>query len=367
MSKAIDYTKALVAIPSVSGNEAASLQYIHDWMGNAGLVDVVVTDDFVAGYKKGQRRDVALLLTGHIDTVAAGQLAAWQTNPWQSKRRGDKLYGLGVSDMKGGVAAAMAALEAAEQPAADTWLAVVANEEVDGSGTASFAQYFATHYRHYQSTSAIIPEPTRLAQIELGHRGNAFVRLTFAGQAGHGSQQASFGLSGMGLATQFLAAVEAISTRLVQDFTHPILGAPTIVPTAMTAGSPDSPNKTADEACVVVDIRTTPALDIVLAKWLNDLGQTYHFSWQLVASSVPASLCEPDAAIIATLRRAVGDVPTAISPGATDQGFLQAIGVSTVVFGPGEFATAHAQNEWASCQKIDEMTALLGRVIAAGP
>lgn len=350
-SLAVEYTKQLLQIPSVSGNESQCLAYIEEWMNTQGLYGIIRTDDYVAGYKKGQRSSQALLLTGHIDTVSAGELDAWQTDPWQPVINGDKLHGLGASDMKGGIAAEMAALEAVEVPAVDTWLVVVANEEVDGSGTAAFCEYFTNAYT-YEVVNAVIAEPTGLDHIEIGHRGNAFVQLIFNGQAGHGSQQASFGKSALGSAAAFLADIDAIAKKLAEVYSDPTLGAPSIVPTSVQTGSAASPNKTSDRASIVADIRTTPSLDAALDSWLNALGVQYGFAWQNVADPVPSCLCPATAPILGKIQSITGNVRMTVSPGATDQGFLQAIGVDTIVFGPGEFAQAHAQNEWVSCKKL---------------
>lgn len=365
MTTALEYTKELIRIPSVSGNEKNCLEYVHAWMQAAGLSDLVITKDYVAGYKKGKESGAALILTGHVDTVSEGKQEAWQTNPWEPIVDGDKLYGLGGSDMKGGVAAAMAAIESIVEPAVDTWLAVVSNEEVDGSGTAAFADYFAKHY-HYDAASAIIPEPTNFDRIEVGHRGNAFVTLTFHGQAGHGSQQASFAPSALGLAANFLSDIDTIAAALVVAFADPVLGNPTIVPTGAAAGSPASPNKTADEADITIDIRTTPALDVALPAWLAQLAETYGCTWQYAANPVASCVCEPTVPIIKKVQEIVGKIPTVVSHGATDQGFLQAIGIDTIVFGPGEFENAHSQNEWVSCSKVEKTAELFTALIGNG-
>lgn len=362
MTKVIDYTKALVEIPSVSGNEQKCLDFMASWMSNKGLNDIVITTDYVAGYKKGSNPHSALILTGHIDTVSEGNLDAWQSNPWRPIIDDDKLRGLGTSDMKGGVAATMAAIESVDNPAVDTWLVIVSNEEVDGRGTAEFSKYFAKNYS-YDQASAIILEPTDLERIEIGHRGNAFIELSFQGQAGHGSQQDSFDASALGKATYFLADIAKIANNLVTRFTDPILGTPSIVPTGINAGNSKSPNKTPDSADLTVDIRTTPALDETLDTELDQLGKKYSFTWREIANRVGSSLCSPDAPIVGSLLKEAGELPTAISHGATDQGFLQQIGVDTVVFGPGEFSQAHAQNEWISCNKLEKATSIVARLV----
>lgn len=365
MTKAIQYTKELIRIPSVSGDEQHCLQYLASWMEAQGLHDITQTNDFVCGYKKGKNANEALILTGHIDTVSEGKIEAWQADPWCAVVEGDKLYGLGGTDMKGGIAAIMAAIESIDMPEVDTWLVAVANEEVDGSGTAAFVRYFS-HTYHYASASALIAEPTDLARVEVGHRGNAFVELIFHGQAGHGSQQAGFATSGMGMATAFMAAIDETAVALNDQFKDAIVGSPSIVPTSIQAGDPSSPNKTPDTAKVIVDIRTTPALDRELSPWLTSVGEMYGYEWHYAADPVPSCVCDPPSPIVQKLQRVTGELPTAISHGATDQGCLLAAGIDTVVFGPGEFANAHTQNEWVSAGKINAMTDIIVQLTRHG-
>lgn len=361
-TKAVEYTKKLIEIQSVSGDEQTCLEFMANWMRSRGFQDIVINEDYSIGFKKGIDSNKALILTGHIDTVSAGNLESWRTDPWKPTIIGDKLHGLGASDMKGGIAAAMAAIESVEEPVVDTWLVAVSNEEVDGRGTAAFAKYFAAHYQ-YDSVSAVILEPTDLDRIEIGHRGNAFIRLGFRGQAGHGSQQDSFEKSALGNTSKFLSDIAEISDQLATDYTDSVLGKPTIVPTGVEAGGPKSPNKTPDSAYMVVDIRTTPALDSDLNSELDSLGTKYGFSWTEVASRVGSSVCDPDAPIIAQLKDMAGDLPMEVSYGATDQGFLQEIGIDTVVFGPGTFSQAHAQNEYIEIEKLEKVTEIMANLV----
>ena len=109
---AIALTKQLITIPSVSDDEAEILSFVAKWMKQAGFDQVITKERFTAGLIRGKSKasqpaDKALLLCGHIDTVPAGDESAWQGSPWQPRTKGDRLYGLGASDMKSGVAIQM--------------------------------------------------------------------------------------------------------------------------------------------------------------------------------------------------------------------------------------------------------------------
>src|SRR6185295_14736924 len=59
--------------------------------------------------RAGSRR---LVLVGHVDVVPVGDPATWTHDPWAAEREGDRLYGRGAVDMKGGVAAILGAVQA---------------------------------------------------------------------------------------------------------------------------------------------------------------------------------------------------------------------------------------------------------------
>src|SRR5919197_534109 len=61
-------------------------------------------------YRKSRRTHEGMHLSGHLDTVPAGR--GWTKNPWKPMIENGKLYGLGVSDMKGGIASILGVLRA---------------------------------------------------------------------------------------------------------------------------------------------------------------------------------------------------------------------------------------------------------------
>ena len=141
---AIALTKQLITIPSVSDDEAEILSFVAKWMDQAGFDQVITKERFTAGLIRGKSKasqpaGKALLLCGHIDTVPAGDESAWQSSPWQPRTKGDRLYGLGASDMKSGVAIQMIASQSyltERRDDLDLWCVAVAHEEVDGAGSA---------------------------------------------------------------------------------------------------------------------------------------------------------------------------------------------------------------------------------------
>ena len=91
--------------------------------------------------------------------MPAGDRTKWTHDPWGRRDRGGDMYGLGVCDMKAGVAAMILATpflcEAGSPPQGDVLIQSVVDEEGGGNGTLGCV------VEGYKADSAIVTEPTR--------------------------------------------------------------------------------------------------------------------------------------------------------------------------------------------------------------
>ena len=366
---AIALTKQLITIPSVSDDESEILSFVAEWMDQAGFDQVITKERFTAGLIRGKSKasqpaGKALLLCGHIDTVPAGDESAWQGSPWQPRTKGDRLYGLGASDMKSGVAIQMIAGQSyltERRDDLDLWCVAVAHEEVDGAGSADFTKYFAQN-TSYNQASCIIAEPTD-RRIEIGHRGNRFIELTFERASGHSSQESAYRNSSLPPIVSLLNDLPTIQDKLHHDYHDESLGDPTFTPTRIEPDGTYPGNKTASASHLAVDVRTTPELDADFDKYLDQLSVKYHCSWHYATDPVSSAQCAPDAPILNTARDVIPEAETAVSFGATDQAFFQAIGIQTIIYGPGDFAQAHAIDESVSISQIEQAYHIYRQII----
>lgn len=131
----------------------------------------------------GSGRGRSLLFNGHYDVVLAAPLADWSRDPWGGELADGRVYGRGSCDMKGGIAAALAAVHGlvAEGlvPGGDVFFNVVPFEEVNGMGTT------ATALRSHRADGAICCEPTELHPL-VADRGLLAMELTVQGRSAHG-------------------------------------------------------------------------------------------------------------------------------------------------------------------------------------
>lgn len=366
----IELTKKLIEIESVSGNETKILEFIADFLQKKSA-KVWQNEDFVAGLFKirnskdqNLKNNRAIILTGHIDTVSAGDLNAWDKSPWQAIETSEKIIGLGASDMKGGLAAQfIAALDFIKEgnfkSNFDLWLVAVSNEEIDGRGSRNFVKWLNQQSGFsYKETFGIIAEPTNNKNIEIGHRGNRFLTLKFTGESGHASQQENYQKSALSKASSFLLNIDAIFNKWGDKYSNIYLRKPSLVPTSLSAGDKQSPNKTATSAEIVLDIRTTPELDADFKNAFNLLSERYDFSWEYHSEPVPSTLVSKDSTVIKNILKSTGLTNSSImvSPGATDQGeFVNGLkNTQVVVFGPGEWDEAHHQNEFIYKEKLSK-------------
>jgi acetylornithine deacetylase len=179
-------------------------------------------------------------LEHHIDTVPAGDVSEWASDPWKPEVRNGRLYGRGACDMKGGLACALhAALTHAVSGrplAGDLIVEAVTDEEINGLGTVSCLM------RGYRADAAIVPEPTTLDKWR-AFRGILVGHLQVDGRAGHVEVAQPHWTQGGGVnaitkATLLLEALKNLSDdwRTRPDKQHQVCSPGEIQPTMIYGG-----------------------------------------------------------------------------------------------------------------------------------
>src|SRR5436309_1239277 len=180
--RAISFLRQMIAIPSVTGDEAKIQKFLADYMGKIGLdVDLWETDweelkkhpgyrPVDRGYEgrpnivatlKGTGGGRSLLLNGHTDVIPVGGGEGWSDDPWSATIKNGRIYGRGSADMKSGVASHIMAVEcllaAGLKTKGNVYINVVVDEEVSGHGTLD------TVIRGYKASAGISEGTTHLA------------------------------------------------------------------------------------------------------------------------------------------------------------------------------------------------------------
>ena len=171
----LDLAAALVDIDSESYNEGPITDLIEAELRSLGHLSVDrVGDNVVARTQLARPRRI--VLAGHTDTVPANNNAGARID-------GDVLWGLGASDMKGGLAVMLALARALEAPAADVSYVFYAREEVDAADN-GLRELAAARPDLLEADVALLGEPTA-GVVEAGCQGTMRLRVTLAGARAH--------------------------------------------------------------------------------------------------------------------------------------------------------------------------------------
>lgn len=361
--KHIDLIKQLIQIPSVSGNEQQIQEFIFSWLKEVGLTPEWQGENVVARIP-GKDERKALIFNAHVDTVSAGDVKAWSTDPFAGEVKNGKIFGLGASDEKGGVASMMLLAEhlVKEKPAVDVWLTFVVKEEVDGSGTRSFVKWWSQK-KLGLNTAAVLVEPTGLESVEIGHKGNVFIKLTVNGDSGHGSRPSEVNTHSVLTMAKVLLELEKLGQSWTK-YKDPVLGIPTIgVGTSIQAGDTSSPNKFADTCVSTIDIRTVPSMHNQVKELLEKCLAKYPVTVEYLYEPCGFGITDRQDSLVKAVKQVLPEVSVEISPGATDQCFFTEAQIPAIVIGPGEKSCMHQPDEWCELDKIAQATKLYTQIV----
>lgn len=302
---------------------------------------------------KGSSCRLPLCYAGHIDTVPLGD-AQWTKKPFDGEIEGDKLYGRGTSDMKGGIAACVvSAIEMAGHPnrAADILLVVTAGEETGCEGSAHVASISGALGR---AGALVIAEPTSNKPF-IGHKGALWLELQARGVAAHGS------IPDKGVNAIYPAAEAVLQLKhyRLPYSQHPLLGSATLNVGRMIAGT--KVNIVPDRALVEVDIRTVPgtAAQDTVKELQTMLGDDIEIKTLLDLDAVATAPDNPwvqeVSAVVSKCTKRTVRAAEAL-PYFTDAATLTpAFGfVPTIILGPGEAEMSHKTDEYCYVPKLSE-------------
>jgi succinyl-diaminopimelate desuccinylase len=377
--RVVALTQDLVRIRSVfeptsaNGNEAAVAHFIADSLRRSGLAPIV--EEVAPGRPnvicdwQGARFDPArhktLLFEGHSDVVTEGDPTLWCHPPFGGELIEGQIYGRGSADMKAGIAAAIAALEAVRRAAPELpgriRLGIVADEE----GLMLGIKHFIDRGWAREVDGAVIcePEENELCQFQ---KGALRVEVMVAGVMAHGAMPYA-GCNPIPALAAFVQGVSALqAAEQARLGAHPYLGLPWFTPTIVRAPATGEAqlNVIPETAYLALDIRTIPgqeheAIWQELSSLAADLMRSHGVKITLTRlDERPWTETPSDAPLVRALERAYrltfnrepryGGVP-----GATDGTFLHAwAGVPIVTVGPGDRTIPHRRDEFVRVADI---------------
>jgi acetylornithine deacetylase len=378
----VELTKELIAAPSpnLPGDETAPAAVVQAWLRRYGLPEATV-------YAKEPHRPNLILriegaqpgpnlaLCGHLDTKPVGDAAPeWNTDPFTATIIGDRMYGLGSTDMKGACAAMVVAgaafAKVADRISGSLTLVFTADEEYGSL----FGAHYLTAQRVIDADAIILGEPsgvfTDWDAIRIVSRGFSGFSVAVQGTQTHSS-----------ISDQLptVNAVEAMA-RLMVGFRrelklrypeHPLCRKGPTINIGVRAFGGYGYGVIPGNAEFWTDVRTVPNMTFeqfdedvraALARVEPEIpGAPYEVEYPERLRWTPATELQPDhPAVVASVRaadRVLGAAPPLDTfPGATDACAFHVVGgiPTLAAFGPGQLPLAHGPNEWVSVTSLKQ-------------
>jgi acetylornithine deacetylase len=386
----IELAKELVKIPSYTTDETGVARFLHAFFQRQGLESGLQEVDSgrfqTIGRLRGSGGRPSLMLDGHIDIdpIPAG----WVRDPWTPAIEGDRFYGAGIYNMKGGVAAMVMAAVAAHRAGrlrGDVIVACVVGELQGGVGTAHLLRAGT------RADMAIVPEPYSTRNIITKHTGVIELAVHLVGRTAHISRM-EHGINAIGKAARVVQALEQLKIEGEPDPDLP--GLPRLNVGSIIGGRGREwelrgANIVPDFCSIIIDIRfpqsVTPASALAdvrraldaLAATDRDLVYEIEFPIRperrqfreiMLPVSVPHD--QPVVQMLrANVRAITGQEPVigAVAPysyAGNDTAHLWGAGIPCCLYGPAGGYDEGAADRWTSVEQIVTCAKVFGAMIA---
>jgi acetylornithine deacetylase len=373
----IELLDRMVSFDTTSRNSnLALIGFIRAYLDGLGVPYRVSTDP--AGQKAnlhaiiGPQQPGGLALSGHVDTVPVdGQ--AWTADPFTLRRQDGKLFARGSCDMKGFVAACLAAVPdlQARDLVRPLHLFISYDEEVGCGGAQRLIQDIADS--GLRPDLCVVGEPSGMKPI-LAHKGKLNLNVSVRGLPGHSSEAAK-GVNAVQAAGEAIAWVAREARRLAAegpfedgfDPPHTTIHVGTmqggtilnIIPehAAFTMEwrfiPGDSPHRHAERMQAWIAENVEPAMKAV--------HPACGFSYE-IALEMPGMALPPDHALATVVKHLTGSNSAGKVAYGTEGGFFQNAGIPTIICGPGHIAQAHQPDEWIAESELDACDSFIRRL-----
>ena len=380
----IDTLRDLVAIKSVNPNyvggveEEAIASYVEAFFRCRDIEtwrqQVFPGRPNIVARIPGKSSSRRIVMEAHLDTVSA---AGMTIEPWRAEIKDGKLFGRGACDTKGGMAAMMHAMSAVARsgktPPCELVFAATIDEEFSFRGVVALCQSFQPGDvpadvvagkrpgdALLRADAAIVAEPTELRCV-VASKGLVRWKIETHGKAAH-SAKPHLGVNAIEQMARVVTAIEQDNLRLAQTV-HPLLGPATCNVGVIRGGR--QINFVPDHCEIEIDRRMLPGehQQEVLAHYermLTRLGENDpHFSAQCLTpllGDLPLDTPQ-EAECVRAMGRVLNNFglsaePTGV-PFCSDASKFGAIGIPTMILGPGSIDQAHSAVEYVACAEVE--------------
>jgi acetylornithine deacetylase len=322
----------------------------------ARAVDEVEVGDHAYVYARFGADHPALVINAHLDTVPAN--SGYSSPPHLLVRRGDRLHGLGTSDIKGAIAGVLEALSTGpvQRPVG---VLFSGDEERGGSCIRAFLDSPAAQ----GIERAIVCEPTR-CRVGIRHRGIGAATATLRGPGGHSS-----------LVDQLLNPVAVLARAAVAlddlGAAYKGRGPAGFEGIHLNVAALDGGiafNVVPTKATLSFSLRPAPGagaapIDELLAeaeRRVRAAAAPHPIAWEVVTTSPP--FATRDLSAFAPLFGGALAEPVDLGFWTEAARFAER-GIDAVVYGPGDVAQAHAADEFVTIAELETACAAFAAVL----
>ncbi len=378
MSEALRLAEALIACPSVTPDEAGSIELLHQRLARAGFAcERLDAGDGAARVANlwavhgGTRPGPLVILAGHVDVVPPGPRERWTSDPFVPTHRDGRLHGRGAADMKTAVACMTVAAEAfvAATPAHAGSVALLYTSNEEGSsehGSAHAVEVLRA--RGLKPLAALVGEPTSVEQVgdmvKNGRRGTLSARLVVRGVQGH----VAYPQFARNPIHQVAPAIAELAATTWDEGNEHFL--PTTFQVSNIHGGTGVGNVIPGEVVVDCNFRFSPESDEAslrqrLEALLRRHGLEYAVDWHLGGQPFltrPGSLHD---ALVAAVEAEFGIRPVLSTTGGTSDGRFLATWCEQVMEFGVRNASAHQVDEWVELDAIEPLARVYQRTLRA--
>jgi acetylornithine deacetylase len=307
------------------------------------------------------------VLSGHTDTVPYDE-SRWQLEPFGLTEKDNRFYGLGSCDMKSFFAVIIEALNGIDLNKIKRPLIILAtaDEETSMAGAKAIASH-ANQLGINNARYAVIGEPTGMLPVRM-HKGIMMESIQLTGQAGHSSDPS--------LGNNALEAMHKVITELLKwrdelqnTYKNPLFEIP--VPT-MNLGhihGGDNPNRICGSCELQIDIRPLPGMKLSelraeMQKRLKQVLRETGITLKTVSLTDGLEAMETDKnSELVKLAEKMTNTESQIVAFGTEAPYYNAIGLETIVMGPGSIRQAHQPDEYIETSMLNPAVDIIRRLI----
>ena len=368
-SEVVELLRAMVGARSENppGDETAIQDVVRRYLEAIPEIELEVIEaaarrPIIVATLRGGRPGRTLLFGGHIDTVPAGH--QWTRDPFGGEVIDGRLYGLGSSDMKGGVAGFLVAMKRlAGTSFAGTVVAHIVPDEEPGG---QLGAMILLERGYLRGDAAVIAEPSELCVFR-AQKGNVFASLRTEGRSAHGSMPEN-GVNAISKAVRLAYDLEERFAPTLAARRHELVGHATVSIGTIHGGA--RTNVVPDECVVTIDRRVVPGElpEDVLSEIERFVDGRAAVSYDFVGAAF-------DTPVDHWLVRAAIDVVNSVHGrampvgglvGSSDARFYASdAGIPTIILGPGAMIRAHVPDEWVDVRLLESSVEVYERLARA--